>query len=277
MLPGMPMNVGQIKMESSGTAWLAEGVPGHDVVKAFYNTFASEVQSGGPAEQMLGGLVRQMSALIDRGFPMQVNTQTQVTMIGAPLVGMGRHSDSVSRVTWIDVLPRSRAPEPVRDLCNHSIVPEGVEPLSLNEMMSEASPQMSQQEAAEMQQAMQEAQEAMQNMTPEQRAMLESMGMSMPGTGQAPAAGSAAVAASGSAARAGGSSSTSAALTTDNMVQSVQNHLEFLGYSAGNTTGELSTDTIIAISQFQAEMGVEVTGEVSPQLLGLLAAEVDAR
>ena len=64
---------------------------------------------------------------------------------------------------------------------------------------------------------------------------------------------------------------------SDNMTQSVQKHLQALGYDTGNTGGELSTETVIAISQFQAEKGMEVTGEVTPQLLGILGAEVDSR
>jgi peptidoglycan hydrolase-like protein with peptidoglycan-binding domain len=57
----------------------------------------------------------------------------------------------------------------------------------------------------------------------------------------------------------------------------VQKHLMALGYDPGNTDGNVSTETIIAISQFQAEKGLEVTGEVSPQLAGILSAEVDKR
>lgn len=69
----------------------------------------------------------------------------------------------------------------------------------------------------------------------------------------------------------------SADLTTDNLTQSVQNHLQALGYSVGNTHGELDTNTVIAISQFQAENGMEATGAVTPQLLGILGARVDSR
>lgn len=268
MTPGMPMNLGQVTMKSSGTAWLAQDVPGYDVIKAFYNTFANEVQTGGPAEQMLGGLVRQMSSLIDRGFPMLVDTTVEVNMIGAPMVGMGRTSQSVSHVSGVAVLPGSMAPAPVNDLCTHSIIPEGVEPISLNEMMSEAAAGADGQDAAEMQQAMQDMNEAYANMTPEQQAMMQSMGIEVPTATQAGAAGAVAAAPG---------PSMSAALTTDNMTQTVQNHLEFLGYNTGNTDGDLSIDTQVAISQFQAEMGIAVTGEVTPQLLGLLAAEVDSR
>lgn len=94
----------------------------------------------------------------------------------------------------------------------------------------------------------------------------------MPTAPAAPAA--SAPAAGGATSRSGPSS---ADLTSDNLTQSVQNHLQALGYSVGNTHGDLDTDTVIAISQFQAENGMEATGDVSPQLLGVLGARVDSR
>lgn len=269
MTPGMPLNMGEITMTSTGTAWLADGVPGHDVIVSFYDTFASEVKTGGTEERMLGGLVRQMAALIKNGFPMLVDSTTEVTMRGSANMMAGSHSNSVSRVTGVAVLPLSMASAPVSNLCNHSIIPEGMDVVDLNQMMSEADSGMNPEQAAEMEQAMQDMNEAYANMTPEQKAMMESMGMQVPAAAQAGAAGSAVAATSGP--------SMSSALTTDNMTETVQNHLEFLGYDAGNTDGELSTMTIVAISQFQSEMGIEVTGEVTPQLLGMLAAEVDGR
>ena len=57
--------------------------------------------------------------------------------------------------------------------------------------------------------------------------------------------------------------------------ESVGNHLQALGYDTGSG-GSSNLYTAIAISQFQAERGMEVTGEASPQLLGLLAAEVES-
>ena len=35
--------------------------------------------------------------------------------------------------------------------------------------------------------------------------------------------------------------------------------------------------TVIAISRYQAENGMEVTGEATPQLAGILSAAVDSR
>lgn len=67
----------------------------------------------------------------------------------------------------------------------------------------------------------------------------------------------------------------SAALRADNPTETTQNYLQALGYETGNASGELSIETTIAISQYQAENGLEVTGEVSTQLVERLAADVD--
>ncbi len=61
----------------------------------------------------------------------------------------------------------------------------------------------------------------------------------------------------------------------DSLLMVVQQDLATLGYQPGNTDGVASTETAIAISKFQAERGLEVTGEASPQLAGILSAEVD--
>ncbi|MEE4161024.1 MAG: peptidoglycan-binding domain-containing protein, partial [Woeseiaceae bacterium] len=60
----------------------------------------------------------------------------------------------------------------------------------------------------------------------------------------------------------------------DEVLKRVQENLAALGYDTGNTDGIESTETTIAISQFQAENGMEVTGKPSPQLAGILAAKV---
>jgi peptidoglycan hydrolase-like protein with peptidoglycan-binding domain len=64
--------------------------------------------------------------------------------------------------------------------------------------------------------------------------------------------------------------------SADFVVQSIQRDLSTLGYDPGNTDGELSTATVIAISKFQAENGLDVTGEATPQLAGILAAKRDS-
>ena len=62
---------------------------------------------------------------------------------------------------------------------------------------------------------------------------------------------------------------------SDELTAMIQDDLLKLGYEPGDTSGEPSIQTAVAISKFQAENGIEVTGEVSPQLAGILSAKVD--
>jgi peptidoglycan hydrolase-like protein with peptidoglycan-binding domain len=59
----------------------------------------------------------------------------------------------------------------------------------------------------------------------------------------------------------------------DELTLIVETDLAELGYDVGPVDGEETLDTVIAISKFQAENDLEVTGEVTPQLAGILAAK----
>jgi hypothetical protein len=60
----------------------------------------------------------------------------------------------------------------------------------------------------------------------------------------------------------------------DDLTRMVQKDLVTLGYDPGNTNGEATTQTIVAISKFQAEHDLAVTGEVTPQLAGVIKAQI---
>ncbi len=60
----------------------------------------------------------------------------------------------------------------------------------------------------------------------------------------------------------------------DQLTQVIQQDLVTLGYDPGNTDGEASTKTTIAISKFQAENDLAVTGEASPQLAGIIKSAI---
>ncbi|MDH4072455.1 MAG: peptidoglycan-binding protein [Gammaproteobacteria bacterium] len=60
----------------------------------------------------------------------------------------------------------------------------------------------------------------------------------------------------------------------DDLTKIIQKDLIALGYDPGNIQGEMSTETIVAISKFQAENNLEVTGEASPQLAGVIKAKL---
>ena len=62
--------------------------------------------------------------------------------------------------------------------------------------------------------------------------------------------------------------------TADDLTKIIQKDLVALGYDPGNIQGEMTTETIVAISKFQAENNLEVTGEASPQLAGVIKAKL---
>lgn len=66
-----------------------------------------------------------------------------------------------------------------------------------------------------------------------------------------------------------------AAALADELTQQVQKDLVALGYDPGTISGEVTTQTTVAIAKFQADRSMPVTGEVSPLLAGILSSEVD--
>lgn len=62
--------------------------------------------------------------------------------------------------------------------------------------------------------------------------------------------------------------------SADELTQIVQQDLTALGYDPGPVDGYPSTRTIIAVSRFQSEHGLEVTGEITPQLAGTIKATI---
>jgi hypothetical protein len=60
----------------------------------------------------------------------------------------------------------------------------------------------------------------------------------------------------------------------DELTQIVQQGLINLGYDPGPANGEATTKTIIAVSKFQAQHKLEPTGEITPQLAGIIQANV---
>ncbi|HLU07946.1 MAG TPA: peptidoglycan-binding domain-containing protein [Woeseiaceae bacterium] len=66
-----------------------------------------------------------------------------------------------------------------------------------------------------------------------------------------------------------------AGVLADELTQMIQKDLVILGYEPGNTDGEATVQTAVAISKFQAEHDLEVTGEATPQLAGVIKAAID--
>ncbi len=63
--------------------------------------------------------------------------------------------------------------------------------------------------------------------------------------------------------------------SADDLTAIIQKDLASLGYDPGNLDGEATVPTIVAVSKFQAEHGMEVTGEITPQLAGVIKAAIN--
>lgn len=67
-----------------------------------------------------------------------------------------------------------------------------------------------------------------------------------------------------------------ASVLADELTKQIQRDLVVLGYDPGSISGEGTLETTTAIAKFQAEHGLEITGNASPELAGRLATEVQA-
>jgi hypothetical protein len=205
-----------------------------------------------------------MGGMLREGLPLEMDSTVSSTIGGRTSVS-GRSHMLVTGIEVVNINPQ---------WCSQSLMPPDYPVMDINQQIQQ-SMQDAGVNAAELNEAMQEFNRAMQQMTPEQREMMERMGM---GSMMEQATGGAVALPAPSAApaqTAPSASGLSVALRSDDLTETTQNYLQALGYETGNTSGELSIETTIAISQYQAENGLEVTGEVSAQLVDRLAADVD--
>lgn len=261
-----------VSAKNTGTMWAADSAPGIDIIQTFYRRLTQEVSPNEGATSFFGGLINNLVGMLDKGIPLEIDQTVSSRVMGRTMVS-GRSHHVITSIRLVDFDPA---------WCSQSLMPAGYAVTDIDQQISEALGSGDMPSSDEMSQAMEEYNRAMEQLTPEQRAMMEQMGMGdmmqgmMGGAAGAPPA-AAGQNAPGPAPAAAGNTPSSADLMADDLTQSIQNHLQALGYDPGNTDGDASLQTTIAISQFQAEKGLDVTGEVSPQLLGALAAEVDGR
>lgn len=264
---------GMVSTETSGTVWVSEAVPGLDIVRTFYNNLTREVSPEQAGNSFFAGLVNNLVGMLRNGLPLEIDQTVESKVMGRTTIS-GRSHSIITDVRLVEFRP---------EWCSESLLPPTMPVQDIDQQISEAMGQSgaSGAQSAEMAEAMQQYSEAMQNMTPEQRQMMEQMGMGsmmeqMMG-GQNASAQQRMPSAPPQTGSAGNNMPSSDELQGGSMTETVQRHLQALGYDVGTTDGEMSLQTTIAISTFQAEKGMEVTGEVTPQLLGVLSAEVDSR
>ena len=251
------MVAGMITTKAKGTMWSSQDVAGIEIPRIFYERLTREVQPEGGAMSFFAGLISNLVNMLSVGLPLEIDQTNSSRVMGVTTVS-GRSRNIISSVQMVDF---------DREWCNETLMPASYAVTDIDAQVAEALGGTDSNQ-------MREYNQAMEQMTPEQRAIMESMGM-----GDMMNQAAAATAQTGSSNVSPPDThcaSRSSDLTTDNLTQTVQLHLQALGFDPGNTNGKESLHTKISVSQLQAEKGLEVTGEISPQLLGILAAEVDS-
>ncbi|HSG63867.1 MAG TPA: peptidoglycan-binding domain-containing protein [Gammaproteobacteria bacterium] len=299
---GLQVLSGMVSNKVTGWGYFSTAVPGIDIVQSFYRNFAESVSPSGDLGSFFGGMISSAVALLEHGIPLELHTTLETRVLGRTVIG-GESMSGIYDVRLVSL------PD---DWCSRSFIDESrltdID-AQMQELLSGNAPGGSgaasgtaaagptaDPAAAGLGQMLGGlaaavaggAGSAGADMTAEEQAQMTPAlgglgglfgGLAGGAAGMGAAAGAAAPApasaASAGAAPARSGASLSSALMTDDLTESAQNMLQALGYDTGNTDGELSVETTIAISQFQAEQGLEVTGEVTPQLLGILAAAVD--
>lgn len=251
----------KVSMTTRGHGYFSKDVPGAELLEKFYQGFATGISFEQGGGSFFEGVMNSWVEVLQRGLPLEMDQTVKSSMSG---MGMDSSSRTVLKVASLNQVS---LPD---DFCTRALVPDYFEITDAGAALSgTGTPPGGTPAGGQAESGMSALGSLMEMMN-----SAKDEGFAAPGSQQAPAANPTGQSAARSA---GGALPSSAQLTTGNLTQSVQMHLQALGYDTGNTDGELSTETIIAISQFQAEKGMEATGEVTPQLLGILGAEVDSR
>lgn len=272
-----------VSVTTKGDVWIADDVEGIEIAQSFYENLSSQAYPGEGAS-FFRGLIDNNISMLEKGMPIRIESESESKVLGRSMIS-GKMESVVHGTMLMDVAP---------GWCDERPIPEGYTVTDIDEQLDQVMGSDSANAAMnspEMAEAMQQAQEAMAQMSDEEKAMMEQFGLgAMLGgsastgatAGASENAGPSALSERPGSARPDGSSdgtnkTLSVDLTTDDLLESVQKHLAELGYNPGNTDGTTSVMTEVAISQFQAENGMAVTGKVTPQLLGILSAKVDSR
>ena len=276
----MGMFGNMISVTTKGDVWIAEDVEGFEIAQSFYENLSSQAHPGEGAS-FFRGLIDSNVSMLKKGMPIRIESETSSKVLGRSMVS-GKSESVINKTMLMDVTSA---------WCDERPLPEGYTHTDINEQLDqvlgsgEVSAALNSPEMAE---AMQQANEAMAQMSDEEKAMMEQFGLggmlggaaSVDSSSDASGAAGAGALVAGSGAGSSGSGKampSSAELTTDDLLESVQKHLDALGYNPGNTDGTASVMTEVAISQFQAENGMAVVGKVTPQVLGVLSAKVDSK
>lgn len=106
-----------VSVNNSGTAWVAEDVPGMDIVMDFYETFSREISAEQGDSSFFGGMIKNLVGMFQHGMPLHIVQSTQSKVLGKTQMS----GTSESWVTSVGVYSRDI------EQCSATTIPEGYE------------------------------------------------------------------------------------------------------------------------------------------------------
>lgn len=265
---GEEIPFGIVSVITDGTAWITTEAPGAHVIKSFYSNLYRQVVPAAKRGSLFGGMFEQMAELTRHGVPLQVDQNSAVRIVSIPTFGKSARSSTA--VTGVASFLSET------EWCHRTNLPDDWGVVSFADLSGDgggtstgqsggapgAAGAGGPQPEADIPDAQTTVEQEVQKISPMKQKLLRGLGIKLPGMSQESDTGASVTSRSGP---------TSESLMTESLDESVRNHLQALGYEPGDS----EVDLTIAISQFQAEKGIEITGEISQQLLLELSAAVD--
>ena len=90
-----------VSVDNRGSAWVSDEVAGIDIVRSFYQNFATQIAAGQGEGSFYGGMMRNMVGMLQHGMPLYTKQTTQSRVAGKAM-GSGRRS-TVEPADWHDL------------------------------------------------------------------------------------------------------------------------------------------------------------------------------
>lgn len=117
-----------VSVNVSGTAHLAQCIPGINILTAYHDKLSKELQPSDGSIGAFAGIVKNQVGMLERGVPLDITSNTSSKIAG---MTMGSGSDR-NLVTGFDII------EMPADWCTKSLMPEGYKVINIDQQISQA-------------------------------------------------------------------------------------------------------------------------------------------
>jgi hypothetical protein len=117
-----------VSVTVSGTAHLAQCIPGVNILTAYHEKLSTELQPSDGSIGAFAGIIKNQVGMLEHGIPLDINSKTTGKIAGMPMVS----GSDRNLVTGFEII------EMPDDWCTKSLMPESYEVINLDQQISEA-------------------------------------------------------------------------------------------------------------------------------------------